>query len=214
MQNQVGSGIYYSNLHDGSATYFTGHAPNGLEGYAYLAQAYPAPQYVTQQHVNLASIDPTMAMPSAYVATPDYSASSYPPTLVNHIVHQRVARNALPRRGSESSYLANHATASHPYAIALSAALASNSKKVTLPDSVGPARNKPTKVRINLPGPKGQEIPKASRKSSGADHLTLGGFVPEEVEGINLAELKLHPCDFEGCCRVFKRLEHKRRHQR
>ncbi|KAK9894824.1 hypothetical protein P389DRAFT_145911 [Cystobasidium minutum MCA 4210] len=148
-----------------------------------------------------------------------HAPTAYPPTLANHIAHQRIARQALPRRGSESSYLATHdalhSAVPHPYALALSAALASESKQLILPDGLGPVRNKPARARVNLPGPKGQEIPKAIRKNTSSTDLTSGGrSASEEGDSVNLAELKLHPCDFEGCCRVFKRLEHKRRHQR
>lgn len=205
-------GLYYSNIHDAAsaAVCYNAHASSGLENYGYFAQHY-SPHYTTQ-HVNLASIDPTMALSPAHAIVGEYIGPMYPPTLANHMAHQRIARAALPRRGSESSYLATHGS-THPYASAIQGSLLS--KKVMLPDSIGPARNKPTKSsRSNLPGPKGQEIPKAYRKGSTATSLVQEGYYPEEVEGINLAEMKLHPCDFEGCCRVFKRLEHKRRHQR
>lgn len=210
--------MYFPNLSQGAPDFVGQSAAGGMEGY--FPPQIPARHY-SAQHVNLASIDPTMAMAAAaaYAHAGDYHAPSYPPTLMNHIVHQRVARAALPRRGSEASYLASHdaahSLASNPYAMALTAALASKSKKVVLPDSIGPIRNKPTpKIRTTLPGPKGQEIPKAHRKGSTAADLAQGGYSTETVEGISLAEMKLHPCDFEGCCRVFKRLEHKRRHQR
>lgn len=213
----MGPGVYYPNMPNGTAGMVGHQVPQGIEEY-FAAQQYANPHYLAQ-HVNLASIDPTMAVSPAYgYQGGEYHATSYAPTLINHIAHQRVARAALPRRGSESSYLASHnaahAAGSHPYALALSAALASDSKQIILPDNLGPVRNKPARARVNLPGPKGQEIPKANRKGSTSADLSQGGYPAEEVEGINLAELKLHPCDFEGCCRVFKRLEHKRRHQR
>lgn len=208
--------IYYRHINDQNAqAYYGGPIPKALEGYDYFGQQYANPHYPAQ-HVNLASIDPTMPVDLTH-GNGGYCSPVYPPSLANHIAHQRVARAALPRRGSESSYLATHASAhmsAHPYALALQAALATNSKEFVLPDSVGPARNKAVRGRSTLPGPKGQEIPKVYRRGSTAVNLVQEGYVPEEVESINLAEMKLHPCDFEGCCRVFKRLEHKRRHQR
>jgi hypothetical protein len=204
-------GLYHSNIHNTAtaAACYNAHVSSGLESYGYFAHHY-SPHYTTQ-HVNLASIDPTVALSPAHATSGEYAGLMYAPTLANHMAHQRVIRAALPRRGSESSYLATHGS-THPYASAIQGSLLS--KKVILPDSIGPARNKPIKSRSNLPGPKGQEIPKAYRKGSTANSLAQEGYDPEEVEGINLAEMKLHPCDFEGCCRVFKRLEHKRRHQR
>lgn len=213
--SQGDTGVYYPKM----ASSARGMISHPMEDY-FAAHHYTAPHYMTQ-HLNLASIDPTMAMSAAYGphGSEYHAPTAYPPTLANHIAHQRIARQALPRRGSESSYLATHdalhSAVPHPYALALSAALASESKQLILPDGLGPVRNKPARARVNLPGPKGQEIPKAIRKNTSSTDLTSGGrSASEEGDSVNLAELKLHPCDFEGCCRVFKRLEHKRRHQR
>lgn len=58
--------------------------------------------------------------------------------------------------------------------------------------AIGTARKGPAPVLRDL----------TLRRSSPAHVIVLG------------SELKLHSCDFEGCNRFFRRLEHKRRHER
>lgn len=76
----MGPGVYYPNMPNGTAGMMGHQVPHGMEEF-FAAQQYANSHYLAQ-HVNLASIDPTMAMSVGYgYQGGDYHAPSYPPTL-------------------------------------------------------------------------------------------------------------------------------------
>lgn len=98
----------------------------------------------------------------------------------------------LPRRGSEASYFASHPRfVAHPYSPHSGRYLSSPDLEHSRAEKALAARRPPPALRD------------LNRRRSIPSPIIISG-----------AKTRLHPCDFEGCERVFKRLEHKRRHER
>ncbi|CAD6588741.1 MAG: hypothetical protein CYPHOPRED_004511, partial [Cyphobasidiales sp. Tagirdzhanova-0007] len=103
-----------------------------------------------------------------------------------------IQTSRLSRRGSDASYFATQPRfAAHPYSLHSGHFMRSPDLEHSRAEKALAARRASTALR------------EMNRRRSIPSPVILTG-----------ANTKLHPCDFEGCDRKFKRLEHKRRHER